>query len=62
MTGGWVFIARLLHDEEKPYWQEEVWDKKNYAGDIVGAQWDKSKSTAIKGPPWEFEAGVQYRP
>eukprot|EP00974_Lingulodinium_polyedra_P019315 1864453-Lingulodinium_polyedra.AAC.1 len=29
MTGGWVFIVRLFHEEEKPAWREEVWDKKN---------------------------------
>eukprot|EP00974_Lingulodinium_polyedra_P000849 79936-Lingulodinium_polyedra.AAC.1 len=33
MTGGWVFIARLFNEEEKPAWQEEVCNTKNYSGD-----------------------------
>eukprot|EP00974_Lingulodinium_polyedra_P013817 1340088-Lingulodinium_polyedra.AAC.1 len=62
MTGGWVFTARLFHENEKQAWHERVWDKRNYSGDIIGAQWGKNKQTSDSGPPWEFEAGAQYRP
>ena len=62
MIGGWVFVVRLFHENEKQCWYERVWDEKNYSGKIIGAQWDKNKATPDPGPPWEFEAGVQYRP
>eukprot|EP00974_Lingulodinium_polyedra_P077637 7516992-Lingulodinium_polyedra.AAC.1 len=62
MIGGWVFTVRLFHDNEKQSWYKHVWGEKNYSGAIIGAQWDKNKATADPGPPWEFEAGVQYRP
>eukprot|EP00974_Lingulodinium_polyedra_P066250 6411238-Lingulodinium_polyedra.AAC.1 len=60
MTGGWVFTVRLFRDSEgKQVWHERIWEKKNYSGDIVGAQWGKNKATSPVGPPWEIEAGVQ---